>query len=152
EFKFGHEVRNIMCDGEVITGANVNGGTIRADYYVAALPIDVMGPLVTDAMIAIDRGLGGLRALKGDTEWMTGVQFYLKDDVSLGQGHQMHLDSPWALTSLSQAQFWKPDIDLGRDYGDGTVKGIISVDISDWSRRGLNGKPARHCSRDEIIE
>ena len=54
-------------------------------------------------------------------------------------GHTIYIDSEWALTSISQAQFW-PDVDLGR-YGDGTVQGILSVDVSDWDTPG--GAPAR---------
>ncbi|MEO8177553.1 MAG: hypothetical protein ABI895_01860, partial [Deltaproteobacteria bacterium] len=60
------------------------------------------------------------------------------------------LDSPWALTSISQAQFW-PGYDLN-DYGDGQVRGIISVDISNWETPGLNGKTAKECSRQEIAD
>ena len=35
-------------------------------------------------------------------------------------------------------------------YGDGTVKGIISVDISEWEEPGLNGKAAKDCTPEEI--
>ena len=80
---------------------------------------------------------------------MNGIQFYLSEDVPIGRGHQIYLDSPWALTSISQRQFW-PDVDLSR-YGDGSIRGILSVDISDWDAPGLlTGKPARECTRYEI--
>jgi uncharacterized protein with NAD-binding domain and iron-sulfur cluster len=79
---------------------------------------------------------------------MNGIQFYLTEDVPIAKGHVIYVDSPWALTSVSQAQFWK-DFDLS-SYGDGTVKGILSVDISDWDVKGLNGKEAQRCSRQEI--
>ncbi len=79
---------------------------------------------------------------------MNGIQFYLRNDVPIGRGHQLYLDSPWALTSISQSQFWT-DVDMSR-FGDGNIRGVISVDISDWSTPGLNGKPARDCSRHEI--
>ena len=37
------------------------------------------------------------------------------------------------------------------EYGDGSVCGILSVDISDWNSEGiLFGKPARACTRQEI--
>ncbi|UUZ92151.1 FAD-dependent oxidoreductase [Paenibacillus sp. P25] len=50
---------------------------------------------------------------------------------------------------MSQRQFW-PEFDLS-DYGDGEVKGIISVDVSDWEKPGLlYGKPAKLCTREEI--
>ena len=64
-------------------------------------------------------------------------------------GHAIYLDSPWALTSVSQRQFWT-NVDLSQ-YGDGTVRGILSVDISDWEAPGVvSGKPARESSAEEI--
>ena len=41
---------------------------------------------------------------------------------------------PWAITSISQPQFWG-SIDLSQ-FGNGNVKGLISVDISDWTTPG----------------
>jgi hypothetical protein len=79
---------------------------------------------------------------------MNGIQIYLKEDVPLGHGHSIFVDSPWALTSISQAQFWR-HVNLS-EYGDGMVKGIISVDISEWGEPGLNGKAAKHCTAEEI--
>ena len=53
------------------------------------------------------------------------------------------------MTSISQAQFWR-DVDVGQ-YGDGTVRGILSVDVSDWDTPGRRtGKVASRCSREEI--
>jgi uncharacterized protein with NAD-binding domain and iron-sulfur cluster len=69
----------------------------------------------------------------------------------LAHGHAIYLDSPWALTSISQRQFWT-GVDLAQ-YGDGTVRGILSVDISEWEAPGVVfGKPARECSAEEIKE
>jgi hypothetical protein len=83
-------------------------------------------------------------------EWMNGIQFYLKRDIPITPGHTVYVDTPWALTSVSQAQFWQ-DFDLS-EYGDGLVHGILSVDISDWDVPGLNGKEADQCTRREIAE
>ena len=78
---------------------------------------------------------------------MNGIQFYLSKDEPLVNGHVIYLDSPWALTSVSQRQFWT-NVDLSQ-YGNGTVRGILSVDISDWEAPGVVfGKPARECSAD----
>jgi hypothetical protein len=79
---------------------------------------------------------------------MNGIQIYLKEDVPLAHGHSIYIDSPWALTSISQAQFWR-HVSLS-GYGDGTVRGIVSVDISEWGEPGLNGKAARDCTPEEI--
>src|SRR5581483_9959781 len=85
------------------------------------------------------------------TRWMNGIQFYLAKDEPLVNGHVIYLDSPWALTSISQRQFWTK-IDLAQ-FGDGRVNGILSVDISDWETPGVVfGKPARECTAEEIKE
>ena len=104
--------------------------------------------LITPEMIRADLALGNLFTLDNFTEWMNGIQIYLKDDVPLAHGHSIYVDSPWALTSISQAQFWRHIILSG--YGDGTVRGIISVDISEWDKPGLNGKAAKDCTPEEI--
>lgn len=123
-------------------------GEVSADYYVSALPVEIMQPLVTDDIQEAAPSLAGLRNLR--TEWMNGIQFYLKTDEPLANGHAIYLDSNWALTSISQRQFWR-SFDLGQ-YGDGEVGGILSVDISNWTAPGnFNGKAAMTCStRDEI--
>jgi uncharacterized protein with NAD-binding domain and iron-sulfur cluster len=81
---------------------------------------------------------------------MNGVMFYLRDDPPAVRGHSILIDSPWALTSISQQQFW-PDHDL-RSMGDGTVSGVLSVDVSEWEAAGeLTGKHARSCTRSEFV-
>jgi uncharacterized protein with NAD-binding domain and iron-sulfur cluster len=79
--------------------------------------------------------------------------FYLQRDVPLVHGHSIYLDSAWALTSISQRQFW-PQFDL-HAMGDGNVGGLLSIDVSDWETPGVfaaSGKVARQCSKDEIAE
>lgn len=125
---------------------------VTADYYVAALPVEKMAALVTDEMLAIDPTLAGIKELAGHVGWMNGIQFYLVDEPESTYGHQMDLDSPWALTSIYQRQFWTVDL---KDYGDGTVRAILSVDISEWNTPGrpggpANGKPAKQCTRRQV--
>jgi uncharacterized protein with NAD-binding domain and iron-sulfur cluster len=81
---------------------------------------------------------------------MNGIQFYLETDEPLADGHAVYLDSNWALTSISQRQFWR-NYDLST-YGNGRVGGILSVDISNWTAPGtFNGKAAMAAtSREEI--
>ena len=152
EYHLNARVRSIEMNGGVVRGVMVEQERsvreVTADYYVSALPIEVMATLVTDQVVRADPSLANIFPLSHDTEWMNGIQFYLKDDVPIGRGHQIYLDSPWALTSVSQAQFWT-DVDLSR-FGDGNIRGVISVVISDWDTPGLNGKPARKCTRREI--
>ena len=120
---------------------------ITADYYISALPVEVMMPLVSEAIKSLAPSLANLDKLR--TAWMNGIQFYLATDVPLEFGHSLYADSPWALTSISQHQFWKC-VDLVA-FGDGNVGGILSVDISDWEVPGvLFGKTAKQCSAEEI--
>jgi len=82
---------------------------------------------------------------------MTGLQFFLRRDVRLAPGHLIFADSPWALTGISQPQFWAPGV-LGT-FGNGSAAGVLSVCISDWTQPGLFvRKPARECTREEILQ
>ena len=152
-FHRGARVSAIHVDRHRVSGATLESAQgqleITADYYIAALPVEVMAALMTDELKAAAPSLAGLDKLK--TRWMNGIQFYLSEDQPLVHGHVLYADSPWALTSISQRQFWT-NVDLSK-FGDGTVRGILSVDISDWDAPGvLYGKPAHACSAEEIKE
>ena len=140
------EVTAIDVKDRQISGVTVREGgvesTVTGDYYIAAVPVERMGPLVTEAMTDVDPILAGIKVLADDTRWMTGLQFYLSQRVPIVAGHVTYIETPWALTSISQAQFWT-GYDLA-DYGDGTVRDILSVDISDWDAPGVHTtqKPA----------
>src|SRR5260221_635696 len=103
---------------------------------------------------ALDPALDRLRCMPRArfdalTSWMSGIQFYLRRDVPIVRGHVFYPDAPWALTSISQPQFWSGAFDAR--YGDGSVRGLISVDISDWTTPGtIVRKPARECTPDEV--
>jgi hypothetical protein len=133
-----------------IAGVTVSGGRrVIADYYVAALPVEVMRTLLSPELRAAEPRLNGLDRLV--TRWMNGILFYLRDDLPLQRGHAIYIDSEWALTSISQRQFWR-GVDFSR-LGDGTVGGILSIDISEWQRPGRRtGKVAALCTREEIRE
>ncbi len=139
-----------------VTGVDVTGhGTVTADHYVLAVPIDVVGGLISPALGALDPQLERLRTAVVDdlVSWMVGLQFFLYEDVPLVRGHLYYPDSPWALTTISQAQFWDVGGLFRRRYGDGSVGGIISVDISDWDTPGTYvGKPARLCTPAEVAD
>ena len=153
DYRAGHLVEAIRCAGDQVTGVDVRSdGQVSeesADAYVAALPVEVMATLASDELKLAEPRLAGLHRLR--TRWMNGIMFYLDRDVPLVNGHTIYIDSPWALTSISQAQFW-PEFDL-EDYGDGRVEGVLSVDVSDWETPGiLFGKQARHCTKEEVRE
>lgn len=151
-YHFDSEVRALHCDRGRVQRATIavrnSLREVTADYFIGALPVERMAELLSPALTTLDPSLVNLHALTEYVEWMIGIQFYLTEDVRITSGHVIHVDSPWALTSVSQPQFWK-DFDVAR-CADGLVKGVLSVDISDWDVKGLNGKEARHCSRQEI--
>jgi uncharacterized protein with NAD-binding domain and iron-sulfur cluster len=145
------EVCALRCERGRLASAIVRQGTalreITGDFFIGALPVERMVELA-QPLLKCDPSLASLYELTEYVEWMNGIQFYLTRDAPITDGHAIYVDSPWALTSVSQAQFWR-DYDL-ESYADGRVRGILSVDISDWDVPGLNGKKAQNCARREI--
>lgn len=135
EYNLEARVKTIACeDGRIesVTIETKDGGElqVRGDYYIAAMPVEMMAGLLSDGMVSIDPTLANIKRLSISTAWMNGIQFYLKKDIPVTEGHVLYTDTPWALTSISQKQFWQK-FDWSQ-YGDGTVKGIISAIASDW--------------------
>jgi uncharacterized protein with NAD-binding domain and iron-sulfur cluster len=137
-------------DGHV-AGIVTDRGIVEADYYVAAVPVERMAEVLerSPEVTAADARLANILDLRRDVETMAGVQFYFAEPLPLENGHLLHLDSEWALTSLAQAQFWERDL---TEYGDGSIRDILSVDISDFHAIGGNGRSADASTREEIVE
>lgn len=155
KFFYNSPLKNFNCNKQNITSAVItNEGqdkTIKADHYLAAMPVEVMANIVDANLLSLDPTLQSIKTLSQEVSWMNGSQFYLTEDIQICKGHTIYIDTPWALTSISQKQFW-PNVDLSK-YGDGKVKGILSIDISDWDTPGiLYKKPAKECSKTEIIK
>jgi uncharacterized protein with NAD-binding domain and iron-sulfur cluster len=152
-FHFGARLTAIECSGNRLIGGVIetaNGAErVEADYYVAALPVERMRPLVTEQILAADPRLAGLAKL--ETAWMTGAQFFLDVPLDVVRGHVVLVDSPWAVTAISQSQFW-PRTDL-RKFGNGRVRCVLSAIIANWEASGTYvRKPALACSAEEIRE
>ncbi|HYI36667.1 MAG TPA: FAD-dependent oxidoreductase [Thermoleophilaceae bacterium] len=157
----GHGVRFHM--GQEAVALDVRGGRVRsavvrdrrgrrrrvqADWFVSAMPAERIRRLLSRPLLKADPSLEGIRDLQ--TDWMAGIQYYLTRKVDITHGHVTYVDSPWALTSLTQAQFWG-ERDFARDYGDGRSVDCLSVDISDWDSPGLLvKKKAKRCTPAEI--
>lgn len=166
EYHFDSQVAAINCVDGKIESATIEDLTthqkyqVKGDYYISAVPVEVMDRLIIDGKLdRADPTFKNIRTLAKSVAWMNGIQFYLKEDVPITHGHILLVDTPWALTAISQKQFWT-DVDLS-EYGDGLVKGILSVDISDWgtdnigdsqleSKGILFGKNAKDCTDEEI--
>jgi hypothetical protein len=113
----------ILPDGSLVEG--------EADYFVAAVPIEAMIKILKNSPPAIQVHAPSLANLRSDvlnTNWMSSIMFYLKEDVTMDVGHVVYLDSKWALTSISENQYWKKKV---KEYGN-KARGVLSVIISDW--------------------
>lgn len=160
QFISGYGAAQIAMQSNAITGVTLqptdaNGDprtgaqqTITGDWYVFAMPVERIVPLLSSQVLAADPQLSRLSRLK--TDWMNGIQFFLNRMPTLPvHGHVAFLDTPWALTSIDQGLFWAADI--SQRYGDGRTKDVYSVDISDFFTPGiLYGKAAVDCTPDEI--
>jgi geranylgeranyl pyrophosphate synthase/uncharacterized protein with NAD-binding domain and iron-sulfur cluster len=147
------EVEEVLCDEGRIAGVAVRQQGERAvvsgDHFLAALPIERIAPLLNGPLLAAAPALANLHTLAANVEWMNGVQFYLHRDVPIAHGHVIHIDTEWALTSISQLPFWRnvpPE-----QFADSDVRGILSVDVSDWTAPGPDGRPAIQCSREKVV-
>jgi uncharacterized protein with NAD-binding domain and iron-sulfur cluster len=159
KYHFGCEVLEIKMNKNINTPKvqsaviKMEDGTIvkpQADYYILAVPVEQAARLINDDMIAADQTLGYIKTLAPSVSWMNGIQFYLNENVIINEGHVIYSDSEWAITSISQVQFWK-DYDI-TTKGAGNVKGLLSVDVSDWYSPGryTTKKCASECTRAEV--
>ncbi|MGH3712334.1 MAG: hydroxysqualene dehydroxylase [Micromonosporaceae bacterium] len=153
EFHVGQTVEALDVSGGKISSARLRDqhgqtSTVEADWFVCAMPVERARPLWSSDVLALDPSLGEMQDLYVD--WMTGIQFYLRDTIDISHGHVTFIDAPWALTALTQGQFWAGR-NFRRDYGDGNVADCLSVDVSDWDTPGIvYGKPAKLCTRTEV--
>ncbi|TLV03735.1 hydroxysqualene dehydroxylase [Dyadobacter luticola] len=130
------------------------------DYYLLATPVEVAAVVIPDEVKQNNGSLEHITELAKDVAWMNGIQFYLNKTLDVVQGHCIYVDSQWAITSISQLPFWG-DYDI-RTKGDGHVKAILSVDVSDWDEyfpplgaadpSGLTPMKAKDCKTYDEIE
>ena len=172
--------RVLNCDAYGVTeyeSVDLDAKVVTGDAYILAVPVERVSRLLVDqdhdrrieskpdsvrwAAVADekdgDSALRKVHQLAFSVQNMNGIQFYLKASPGKDKppdlvGHTVIADSPFALTSIFQRRHW-PDIDLSH-YGDGSVRNILSVDISDWSigRGRIYHKPANQLTRTEVKE
>ncbi|MFF2083568.1 FAD-dependent oxidoreductase [Nocardia sp. NPDC058176] len=150
-FVLGQGASALHLSGGRIASATVSGtagtSTVTADHYVCAMPVDRAAPLLSGAILDADPRLDGIRHLH--TDWMVGIQYFLRRPTDIPEGHIAALGSPWAITALRQAPMWVGD--FAATYGDGSVVECLSVDISDWDTPGIRyGRTAKECTAQEI--
>ncbi|HEY3496583.1 MAG TPA: FAD-dependent oxidoreductase [Polyangiaceae bacterium] len=143
-----------VADGRVAGAHFASGSVARGEHYVLAVPLECAHALMSEELAALDPQCERLRSADIDklVSWMVGIQFYLHEDVQLARGHLVFPDSPWALTAISQPQFWTDGVGrFRRRYGDGEVGGLLSVDISQWDNAGtFVKKTAKECTPQEV--
>ena len=154
-FVTGYGLASYEVSGGRISAVQVSdavGNVYRheSDWFVSAMPVERARRFFGTDLLALDPSLANLNRLQ--TDWMVGIQFFLKKRVDLTPGHITFIDAPWALTALTQGQFWKSR-NFGADYGDGSAVDCLSVDISNWDAKGmLYGKTAKECSPQQIAD
>ncbi|HEY0705471.1 MAG TPA: FAD-dependent oxidoreductase [Polyangia bacterium] len=122
---------------------------VEADDFVFALPVEQMAYYInrSPTMCEYDPQLKRIVRLSNSLDWMSGIQFYLRDPLDITPGHIVCMDSEWGITAIEQTYFWS-DVDLPSG-----VRSIISVDVSAWDVRGrFNRKEAFNCTPQEIAE
>ena len=161
-FVFGAPVVRLEMDGDQVARAWLRPPSdrgaeipIEADVFVLAVPLEVAHRLVTPAMAAVEPALGRLARLDMDhmTNWMVGAQFFLREDVPLCAGHVFFPRAPLELTAISQGQFWNRGRRGMRTYGDGSLRGILSVDVSNCYTPDARGKRLDdYTTRQDILD
>ncbi len=157
QYYLGHEVLKIEMNGAAVGAVRIKNDKnaeieVSGDYYIMAVPVEVATKIVnkSEGMVKSDAVLGYLGDLADSVSWMNGIQFYLNREVNISAGHVIYSDSEWAITSISQTQFWK-NFDLSKCFN-GNVKCIISVDVSDWKNTKFGAKYAKDCTREEVVK
>ena len=101
-----------MDAGSPVWRSTTVSSTVTADHYVGRAARARSCATSSDPQHPLRAAEPRLARLKQLTvRWMNGVMFYLDKDVSLQRGHAIFIDSEWALTAISQAQFW-PNVNL----------------------------------------
>ncbi len=149
------ELRATAMGYAVEAGQLSNGRRVDADYHVCAMPADRMASLVDDELAQASPSVGRVRTHLSDLNaWMVGAQYFLRRDLQIASGHVIYSDSPWALTSISQAQFWGDGkTSFAEKHGGKGIEGVLSVDISDWDTIAPRlGRAAKDCTREEVLD
>jgi uncharacterized protein with NAD-binding domain and iron-sulfur cluster len=150
-FRVGWNVTGLRMAGGRVAGARARdrrgvARAIEAEWFVCAAPLERTARLLNRKVLAADPSLTGVSRLRND--WMAGLQFYLRRPLPLAHGHVNYVNSPFALTSISQGQFWSRHLGT---YGDGAARESLSTIVSDWETPGIVfGKAARDCSAREV--
>lgn len=147
---FDHELISIEAQNQFVKSVtfkhkDISNQTVihndGEDSFIIAIPAERMAQVIknNDSIKKQAPSLANIDKLFVNHQ--NGLQFFLKRDIPMAVGHVSFSYSKWSVTSVSQAQFWK-----GYNWtavGDGTVKGILSVDVSAWNLPGEPDGPSK---------
>lgn len=155
KYNLGHKVHSINMKAGKVAGITVSqkhgeSFEVSGDYYIIAVPVEKAAKLISEEVLKADSTLSTVIKLAESVSWMNGIQYYLNEDVQINKGHVIFSDSEWAVTSISQMQFWQ-GYDLSERYN-GKVKGVLSVDVSDWLYTKYKGELAENCTSDKVAD
>jgi uncharacterized protein with NAD-binding domain and iron-sulfur cluster len=146
-----HAVLGLHMRDGAVSGARLRTPSgrseIRADHYVCALPVERARRLFGAEHLAAAPRLNDLNQLS--VGWMNGISYFVRERLEIAPGYIIAVDSPWAASFVTQAQFWAAD--FSSTYGDGTVHDKVSAVIANWDAPSpISGKPARDMSPDHV--
>lgn len=157
-FETGVSLHHVELDGERVRGwkGMASDGTPREgspDALVIALPPEAAAP-VARASIAAGHTCAELELVarfpvESALGWMVGLQLFLDRDRPLVGGHVALGDSSWALSAVSQRQFWNGDARAELDAAG--VGGVLSVIATEWDRARHGRRAARAYDREGFL-
>lgn len=131
------------------------------DVFVLALPFEVARPLLVAAP-NLPVTLEGVHRIPqrpdnlGDgAEPMVGIQYWLRRDVPIAGGHVVYPTARWAVTSVSQAQFWRRTFErpLAEVFDAPGLEGILSAIVSGWEVLSDRvHKAPKDCTAEELAK
>ncbi|NNH70876.1 NAD(P)-binding protein [Nocardia uniformis] len=148
-----HELISLeYADGQ-ITSAIIRDdsgeeSSVDADYYVLAMPAERVASIVDGKLAEVDPALGRIKNI--EPTLLCGLTVYLTEEVP--ELYELHYSAsePWGAAVINYAKLWDQQID--ELYGDGTVKGYLSIDIPDWETPGIiYGKSAKDLDPEHIF-
>ncbi len=133
------------------------------DQVVLAVPFEVARGMLSDNEPAGGWGpeIGNMLEIEqrpdnlGDgAEPMVGVQFFLSERHDIAAGHLMMVKTPWAMTGISQTQFWEEhglDASIGELCGDTRLKTVLSVIVSAWDTPSDHAPAPKDCTKEQLV-
>jgi hypothetical protein len=157
KFVYNTSIKKLDINDNKITSATVVNNltnetyTVNSDIYVVATSPFAVADIVKNSSPEI----GQIQELNKMTEVIIGgphvqIAFFIAfSDIIKFPSSQYAIilrDSPYNITMTAVEQFWLSDISLGKD-----VKSLWTCTACVSSIKGLNGKSAEYCTKEEFI-